>query len=218
MVYNYKEFAKEFANRANKNYSLLNKMHLENPQDITISEVNALITDMYAIIVLPTECFKEKFKNPHCDKNHQFVYKLKKQKSASFNNIKIIINKLINNKCLKSTYIDDYDQKRYEPMRFIYHLRNALSHSGNNGMNFFPAEADNKSFVLNGDRDDIKIVYFYDIDTKKTPAEEFCAKIEIEDLIIIKDNVLDIINYDGFYYNTPPLKEKIEYYEKFLKS
>jgi len=213
--YVYKYFAKEFAIRANENYNNIYHQYEINKEHSGVFEVNALITALYGIVVLPTEAYKVKFQCS--DKiDEAFVRKIKESEKTSYEEFEKIISGLYSSKenRIRSTYEDD--GQIVTPFRFIYHLRNALSHSGSNGMNFIP-------ITINGskpesDKEDITDIYFHDESKYGGRYQEFCAKISIENLIAIKDCILDIVLCDEFYEDESRRSyNPIDNYNKFLK-
>lgn len=199
--YDYNGFVRSFSDRTNKNLKLIErvkqgKLKICVPQKskrlipvrTDTYEVTQLINSLFGLLVVPQEIFKDDMwklnenanENNGISNNSEGDYK----KGEDYTALSKIVADLAENKCLQTTYTNYYDPV----ISFIWHLRNALSHSGT-GLHFTPVSKHGQ----------IEKVYFYDqnIQNKGKTNEkykgEFCALLTV-------DEIKQIIKHiNGFY-------------------
>lgn len=199
--YDYNGFVRSFSDRTNKNLKLIEyvkqgklkicvsqKSKRLIPVKMDTYEVTQLINSLFGLLVVPQEIFKEDMwelnekanENNVNSNNSEYDYK----KGEDYTALSKIVADLAKNKCLQTTYSNYYDPV----ISFIWHLRNALSHSGT-GLHFTPVSKHGQ----------IEKVYFYDqyIQNKGKSNEkykgEFCALLTIDEIKLI------IKHINGFY-------------------
>lgn len=155
-------------------------------------EVTQLINSLMGIAVLPYEMHKEFFRSIE-DKYKTNDYKGKTlseiqnevRDTIEYDNLKKYILRLYREKKWRTTYYDDLyrrDNSVKEEIvvfRFLYHLRNAICHSGDNALSILPLEEGKV----------IKEVLFYDSDGE----QEFALRLKIDELE-------DLVKYVSDFY------------------
>ena len=145
--YNIEYFIKDFAERTKFNLEYINNhKDIDGPYEIT-----QMINSLLGIIILPVEKYKDSYIRPLKKDQAKFD----ESKSA----IKNIMDNCKNDNRYRSTYWGSDD-----PLEFLRRLRNAVSHSGNNGLHFYP---------LTESGENVSSVIFYDINDKND--SEFCS-------------------------------------------
>lgn len=164
--YDYAKFVGDFGKRTLENNEIINDLRSQDISDKKKSEieienkhheVTQLINSLFGMIIVPYE--KYKFDTSDQDGSNSIGENDLKKTQEYYKIAKIIIN-LEKRGELYNSYKD-----RYLVSGFIKHLRNALAHSGDDGMHFTPVE---KKRV-------IKSIIFYDNDG----AKEFCVELSI---------------------------------------
>ncbi len=158
--YIFQEFVKDFSGRTRQNMSVIDAIydkHSDNP-DEKVYEVTQVINSLFSMIIVPYE----KFKNQINESEYSDV--------NSYKEIKKLIHELECNKFLRSTYTRDSEEVGV--FSFIRHLRNALAHSGNERLNFYP---------VNSKKDNIKAVYFMDrCENECGRIYYFCCRLSVK--------------------------------------
>ena len=153
--YIFQEFVSDFSGRTKQNIRVIDSIcneHDDNP-DKKVYEVTQLINSLFGMIILPCEKYYNKINES------DYMYE------SSYKEIQELIKTLISQKFLRSTYSGEHEN--IEVFMFIKRLRNALAHSGNGKLNFYPA---------NNNKDNIKAVYFLDSYQNYT----FCCKLSVK--------------------------------------
>lgn len=162
--YNIEYFIKDFAERTKFNLEYINNhKDIDGPYEIT-----QMINSLLGIIILPVEKYKDSYIRPLKKDQAKFD----ESKSA----IKNIMDNCKNDNRYRSTYWGSDD-----PLEFLRRLRNAVSHSGNNGLHFYP---------LTESGENVSSVIFYDINDKND--SEFCVHLTIEELEVITQKASDL--------------------------
>lgn len=194
--YNHKCFIKSFADRTMRNYEFILEMKAKKQE---VFDVTQLMNSLFGLLILPFEKYKQHGANSVAEDELKMVV------PEEYNSIRKIIQQLKDDNRLMSTY-GECDEK-YPVGRFIKHLRNAIAHSGEEGLQFFPYDE-------NGE---ITSVYFYD----NLNEREFCTKITVDEIIeLVKLISKMYVNYekhtsiDNSYCQ---VKAQVEKYNKLLK-
>ncbi len=192
--YNIEYYIKDFAQRTQFNLNYIKLSHAENGP----YEVTQLVNSLFGLIVLPVEEYKGRPMKPANGKKDEF--------ESAKNQIKEIMETCEKDHRYRCTYGD-----RDKPKGFIKHLRNAVSHSGNEGIHFIP---------LTEAGENITGIIFYDRmkDERTDKHLEFCVDLHISELESIVENAtrlystLDIRSGEKECY-----KIAVEEMRKFLK-
>ncbi|BBF42415.1 hypothetical protein lbkm_1097 [Lachnospiraceae bacterium KM106-2] len=138
----------------------LNYIDETNQKDKSVYELTQLINSLFALLIMPVEKYK----------SINDGYEPNAKKYKEYKDIESIINECKKNKFYRSTYTEDY---KYPVTWFIRHIRNALAHSGDQGIHFIPLQ----------EKKDIKYIIFYDTQKKNLKGQEiecfFCVKLSI---------------------------------------
>ena len=163
-----------------------------------------LVNSLFSCIVVPLEYLKGRYK-----KDYNRIDELFKEKNIyAYKECLAILESLNNNGNIVDTY-HTYHHYTHNVYGFFEHLRNALSHSGNGQIHFFP--------INNGGRD-ITHLYFYDEknNTSKYGNEFkkcFLAKIDILNelvpLVDAFDEIIISIVDNNTPYNLEYIKEQV---------
>ena len=185
--YNIEHLLKSFASRTMKNLEFIEK----NYSDEGLYEITQLINSLLGLIVLPYEANKNDCKN-----NDSL---LKEAAPDAYYSIRDLIVKCNDEKRLYDSY-----NSTTEVGHFIMHIRNAISHSGDDGILFSP--------VL--EQEQITDVYFYDrfYDRQQRVLKEFCVKISVGELRDLVRNIYDL--FCRFENKDNNASEKQEEYKK----
>ena len=199
--YDYNGFVKSFSDRTNKNLKLIEqvkkgKLKICVPQKskrlIPVKtetyEVTQLINSLFGLLVVPQEIFKDDMweLNEKANEDNENLNNSEDdyKKGEDYVALSKIVADLAEKKCLQTTYTNYYDPV----ISFMWHLRNALSHSGT-GLHFTPVSKHGQ----------IEKVYFYDqyiLNKGKTNEKykgEFCT-------LLTTDEIKRIIKHiNGFY-------------------
>ena len=162
--YNIEYFIKDFAKRTKFNLNYI-KDHSKKDGPY---EVTQMINSLLGIVILPVEKYKGSRIRPPKEDQEEF----NKHKDA----IKKIMNKCKNDNRYRSTYYDKDD-----PIKFIKHIRNAVSHCGKYGLHFYP---------LTESDENVSSIIFYDID--ELNDSEFCIQLTIGELDDITQHASDL--------------------------
>lgn len=158
--YIFQEFVKDFSGRTRQNMRVIDAIYDEHSDDPEkkVYEVTQVINSLFGMIIVPYEKFKDQInKSEYADIN-------------SYKEIKKLIHELDRNKFLRSTYPGDSEEVGV--FSFIGHLRNALAHSGNGRLNFYP---------VNSKKDNIKAVYFMDrYENQNGRISYFCCRLSVK--------------------------------------
>ena len=205
--YDIKRFTTDFIDRTNKNYEFICKEKningLNGEASNSVYEVTQLVNSLFGVIVIPCETYFSKRCNENIieklleeDKNYsleplieieKMIFKAKSQKrfrstyKDGKNNTE---NKFYK---LEYTYDDTYkrENKRFiwfdNMLRFIKHLRNALSHSGNTCLYFF------RNCDYNASSEDVNITDIVFLDMSNGAI--FAIQLSIDEIIKLKDLV-----------------------------
>ena len=158
--YIYHEFIKDFSGRTRQNMNVIDAIYNEHSPDPdkTVYEVTQMINSLFGMIIVPYEKYKYQIE----EKDYS--------DEPSYLEIQQLINEMRRTKSLRSTYTRD--TRKVSVISFIGHLRNALAHSGNGMLNFYP---------VNNKKDNIKAVYFIDKKEKDgTILAQFCCKLSVK--------------------------------------
>ena len=158
--YIFQEFVSDFSGRTKQNIRVIDSIyneHDDNP-DKKVYEVTQLINSLFGMIILPYE----KYNNQINESDYKY--------ESSYKEIQELIKILISQKFLRSTYSGEHEN--IEVFKFIKHLRNALAHSGNGKLNFYP---------VNSNKDNIKAVYFMDsLKNQDGKVCTFCCRLSVK--------------------------------------
>lgn len=157
--YNFQEFVKDFSYRTKQNMNIIDAIYQEHSDDLNkkVYEVTQVINSLFGMIIVPYEKYGEQLTESEFSD------------TESYKEIKGLIEELERSKVfIRSTYAKD--KKGIGVFSFIRHLRNALAHSGNGRLNFYPVK---------NNKDNIKAVYFMDKDDKNQNYF-FCCKLSIK--------------------------------------
>ncbi len=158
--YIFQEFVKDFSGRTRQNMNVIDAIYGEHSDDPDkkVYEVTQMINSLFGMIIVPYEKFKNQIdESEYADVN-------------SYKEIKELIHELERKKLLRSTYPKEVEEVGV--FSFIGHLRNALAHSGNGRLNFYP---------VNSKKDNIKAVYFMDRhETRYGRISYFCCRLSIK--------------------------------------
>lgn len=159
--YNMENFLDDFAKRTMANLKYIeDKAKSEN-----LFEVTQLINSMLGLIILPVEATNRVDKIT--DK------KIKDLMIEDYNTIVDLIQKCKSENRFFSDYMDDIPSMSI--LNLIKHIRNAVAHSGNHGIHFYPISENGQ----------ISNIIFYDFKKNQDnnqPDEEFCIKLSVDEL------------------------------------
>lgn len=178
-MYNLEIFVKEFGNRTIHNLNIIKdkkkadlaKNKRYDKVEKNNYEVTQLLNSLLGLLVIPFERYK----------NSKDKDLMKMEDTTHYNRIRHFIDKLRKSNRLYNDYPPNID-KYGEVCNFIRHLKNSLSHSGNQRIGFCP--------IRETDKDEtIEEIIFSDMkkdDTDQRKKYHFYAKIniktELEDL------------------------------------
>lgn len=196
--YNYNEFISDFCARTIENQGIIDSLR---EQDIKAGlskdqinekhhEVTQLINSLFGLLIVPYEKYKY---NPN---NNDSMSERDLKKTAEYYKIAELIFKLEKRHRLYNDYND-----RYLVSCFIRHLRNALAHSGSEGIQFMPIE---KNSV-------IKTVIFHD---KDNDNHQFCTELSVGEIRILSQLLSDMYNQLDHLIETDDLPKYKEKYER----
>ena len=173
--YNIEYFIKDFANRTNYNLEYIDsRADKYGPYEVT-----QLINSLLGLIILPVEEYKNRTMRPQ--KEHTELYEKTK------NNIKDIMSSCELDSRYRCTY-----RNKDDPMSFIKHIKNALSHAGQEGLHFFP---------LSDEGENVTGMVFYDyLKNDNDGYAEFCVKLYINEL-------RELAKYTTTLYSTLEIKD-----------
>ena len=202
MEYNLLEFVKDFSYRTIQNKFVVDEIYEKHciEPDTKVYEVTQLINSLFGIIIVPYEKYK------------RFLVFKKEKEILLENNYKVIkefIDDLQSKNLVKSTYCNDefYTYpKGISVFKFVKHLRNALAHSGNGRLNFFP--------ISNG-KNEIEGVFFIDMEEKS--KEFFCCELSIEDIKKLYNLIPALFITVDKYIDDNMRNEQFEKYKSDIK-
>ena len=186
--FNYGKFVKEYIERTQNNLDIIN--YLKNTE---IYEITQLINSLFGTIVLPYEHFKSKLSKRFDGKNML-------SNKPGYSQIVRIINNAKNCGRLRCTYFNENNQD-FLVRNFLFHIRNALAHSGNGKMYF--SEGNKKGII--GE------VYFCDVNGDD--KQFFCAKFDIDTIRKLKDAVAIMYSSLDEEDDEEKINEKIKAYD-----
>ncbi|MDO5132117.1 MAG: HEPN family nuclease [Eubacteriales bacterium] len=160
--YIFQEFVRDFSSRTRQNMNVIDSIYTEHSDEPEkkVYEVTQVINSLFGMIIVPFEKYKDQNKINEKDYSDD----------QNYIRIKELIRDLERNKFLRSTY--PWDRNGIGVFSFIGHLRNALAHSGNGRLNFYP---------VNNKKDNIKAVYFMDrYEDDLGQISYFCCKLSIK--------------------------------------
>jgi len=170
--YNYDCFITDFAKRTRANIYALdflkNNMdvipskELHNDEEIKIFEVTQLINSLFGLFIVPRERYK--FRKGQSETTEKSL----KKTGEPYYAIKSLIDKVNNENRYYCNFIEE------PPVSgFLTHMRNALAHSGDEGLHFTPMSEGSI----------IKTVIFYDRGKNKIGDFcEFCIELDIDEI------------------------------------
>ena len=176
--YNIECFLKDFANRTIKNLKFVEKYAF---YENDLYEVTQLINSLLGLIIIPVETYKKK--------QRLSDEKLRKLSGANYNSVKNLIKICHDEKRLYSDYWYDNDGVKVDS--FIAHLRNAIAHSGNHGIRFYPISENGK----------ISNIMFFDEkgehekknqEQKPSKVSVFCVKLTIAELRALVEDIVEL--------------------------
>lgn len=173
-------FISDFAERTKANLETIKKISRgDYPELNNVYEVTQLINSFLGLVVLPNEKYK----------------KWEKKKSTEMKATENQIWKLLEICEGENRYYNSFrDRQSKKIMSFIGHLRNAISHSGNLGIHFYPLEEGGDNSVTH--------ILFYDSDysilkkrkgqeNSKKPSE-FCLKLTITEISMLVNHISNL--------------------------
>jgi hypothetical protein len=167
--YNIEYFLYDFTDRTKKNLEYIEKHYKEDD----LYEVTQVINSLLGLIVIPYEASK--------DLNEQTIESIAPSDYSAINSL---IELCIKEKRLYSDY-----KEKTSVRNFIKHIRNSVSHGGNEGIHFYP--------ISEGIQ--ISNIIFYDTYVKKNNQSElppkkyqFCVNIKIDELRTLINNISNI--------------------------
>ncbi|MDD5900751.1 MAG: HEPN family nuclease [Lachnospiraceae bacterium] len=122
-------------------------------------EVTQLINSLFGLLIVPNEKFKYRSDNPQ-----KVPDKVFKAESKFYDKLKCEFGRLER----ENRYYNNYPTKELVS-EIITRFRNALAHSGKEGLHFLPMEEGRE----------ISSIIFYDTDNS---GHEFCAQLSIEEI------------------------------------
>ena len=187
--YDYAKFVSDFGNRTLENCRMINAARSNDisnkVEEIDINhkhyEVTQLINSMFGMIIVPYEKYKFDFERPNSPYS---ICENDLKETKEYYKIALMIIDLEK----KGKLYNDYNEN-YLVSAFIKHLRNALAHSGDEGLHFTPVKKDEA----------IKSIIFYD---NNNDGNKFCTELTIGQIRILIELVY------GMYKN-------IEHYKEF---
>ena len=200
--YNHERFINSFIERTQQNYKVITELNRENQTEVY--EVTQLVNSLFGLLIIPYEKFK--YGGTYQTKEED----LRNAAPIDYMRLNNKIEELKKDNRLVSTYSSD---ERYPVGNFIGHLRNALAHSGEEGLQFLPYD----------DTGEITSIYFYDkLDEKDKPNKrQFCAHIKIDEIKEIVEWISRMyIRHENGTVNPESyeqVKKQVEKYKTFLK-
>ena len=203
--YIFQEFVKDFADRTRQNMAVIDAIYNEHSEDPEkkVYEVTQVINSLFGMIIVPYEKYKRHLNEADYYNDPYYLEIIK------------LIRVLERNKFLRSTY--NSDSSGVGVFSFIGHLRNALAHSGNRGLNFFP---------VNRSKDNIKAVFFLDkYENAYGEISYFCCRLSVKVIKQLCELIPSL--YVSIERNIPErerggvfnqYKEQIDQMNLFLKS
>ena len=195
--YDYEYFVKDFINRTQVNLSTIDEM-AKSGNDSKVYEITQLINSLFGLLIVPNEYYRLKM-NKRNDEADILSDK------DGYSKIVSIINEAKKENRLRTTYEKDKNQE-YQVRNFLTHLRNALAHSGNGRLVFWPCDEDKE----------IEEVFFCDLEKDKN--EMFCVKLNIQTISELKDSIASIYSSVDKCNDIETIHEKREKYEKSINN
>lgn len=162
--YIFQEFVKDFSGRTRQNLKVIEAIYNEHGDEPAkkVYEVTQMINCLFGMVIVPYEKYKNQVTESdyYDDPNYKEIRNIIKELERGAGKTKFI----------RSTYSED--SKGVGVFSFIRHLRNALAHSGNGRLNFYP---------INNNKDNIKAVYFMDkYENKYGHVSYFCCRLSLK--------------------------------------
>ena len=180
MEYNtnsYKELLHDYIKRSMKNYYTIyadESQHaccLDEKKEC-VFEVTQLINSLFGILIMSFEVLKKKNREEQINDWLKEVNRnMKKVDIDAFDCLSTIVQELKKEHHFYDSY--DFDsEKEAREISLIYHLRNSLAHSGNEGIHF-------TSGISGNNIHRIESVIFYD---KDRLGHEFCVELSVKQI------------------------------------
>ncbi len=188
-MYSVDYFISDFANRTWNNMECI-KMYNSR------YEVTQLINSLFGLLIVPNEKYKYRNNNPQKVPDRVF-----KAESEFYQCLKREFDRLEKEK----RYFNNYSTKNMMSEN-VTHLRNALAHSGKEGLHFLPMKVNSE----------ITDIIFYDTDDE---GHEFCVQLTIEEVHKIANMISRM--YRTIEMTRPEVtvemyQEKLEKYKKLM--
>lgn len=198
MIYPYGKLIQEFIKRTQENLAVINDLADDQSQGRRVNEVTQLINSLYGVAVLPYEFFAERSNDKKKKPKNAFGCALLTPEGIKGEPETGKIWNIIKKAKHRSTYEgedsaeeiaskDKPDETATKEAKgsvvcsFLYHMRNALAHSGNGTVLFW---SENEG-------DPIQSVLFYDERKRKgrEKRERYCIELDIPTLCELKDHI-----------------------------
>jgi hypothetical protein len=189
--YNHEYFINSFVERTQKNYEQILNLKAKKQE---VFEVTQLINSLFGLLILPFEKFRYKSSKEDCatEKNLKF------NASSEYEEIEKLMKQLKEEQRLVSTY--NSRENDFPVSSFVKHLRNAIAHSGETGLQFLPYD----------ESGEITEVYFCDEDKSNNDREYFCVKMTINEIRSLVNNISSMYRK----YESRPVDDKTRKHRK----
>lgn len=190
-AYSYEVFIQEFVRRTRENYKKI--LHRYEEDERCRYDVTQLINSLFGMLIVPNEKYKYK-------KNRAGVSEYYLKNTPEYEEILDIIQDIKDD----GRYYSSYERDCHEVSDFIKHMRNALSHSGDQGLHFLPFQ----------EGQEITGVIFYDTDKEYGGTSEFCVELTNAEILELSNSIADMYaRIEG----DEEAEEKREAYEKEIE-
>ena len=196
-VYDYGHFISDFAKRT--------KINLEIVEDSKYGyEVTQLINSLFGLLILPYEKYKYRSKGSKNSSYYKSDEDMRESNTKAYEELESLINIFRNKGKLYSSYTH---KDRYNVSMVIKHMRNAMAHSGDSGINIYPFAEHNS---------EIDGIIFFDSYRK----QEFILEMTIEEIkqfIELVSEIYEVIDEQYDLLEETNYKHRVEKIRLSLK-
>ncbi len=205
--YNIEYFLRDFADRTLKNLNYIEKRR----RATDVYEVTQLINSLLGLIVLPVEAYEAYEKRVSGTSIKSRENTLKKTDSEAYYEVQKLLKDCESDDRYYSNYKNDKYHDKFNVSKFVKHLRNSISHSGDQGIHFYPLTDSNEN-LING------IIFkdcVYEDERRKKIKNLFCIKLTILELQKLIDYIVRL--YCEFKNRDSDIEDKQNKYKMEIK-
>ena len=214
-IFNYEYFIKNYIERTQDNLKIIDALdeiisrfdedQLEELYGVFDKrclpwEITQLINSLFGLLVVSNEYYKSKI-NKRYDEVDYLIDK------PGYLEIVEIITQLKKENRLRSTYCKEKNEE-FKVRNFLNHLRNSLAHSGRGMLLFWPCK----------EGEEISEVYFCDTNYDGGNNEAFCAKIDVQTIRKLKDNIAKLYSSIDDCNDCETINEKKKKYDDSINN